>query len=129
MAGIARLTTVVLDCPDPQKLADFYARLTGWKQQDADEDWVTLGDDTGVRLAFQRAPDHQPPSWPDPARPQQFHLDLAVTPDQLAAAEAELLALGAAKPRTQPGGQWRVYTDPAGHPFCLCWDGDPSAEA
>jgi hypothetical protein len=20
------------------------------------------------------------------------------------------------------GANWRVYTDPAGKPFCLCWD-------
>lgn len=50
--------------------------------------------------------------------PQQLHLDFAV--DDLDEAEARLLKLGAAKPDFQPGGgQWRVLTDPAGHPFCL----------
>jgi hypothetical protein len=30
-----------------------------------------------------------------------------------------MLELGAAKPEFQPGGdRWRVFTDPAGHPFC-----------
>ena len=36
-----------------------------------------------------------------------------------------VLALGATKTAEQPGvpdGNWRVYLDPAGHPFCLCWD-------
>jgi Glyoxalase-like domain len=36
--------------------------------------------------------------------------------------EREVLALGATKHELQPGGNWRVYVDPVGHPFCLCWD-------
>ncbi|MGW4825902.1 VOC family protein, partial [Streptomyces sp. NPDC004227] len=60
----------------------------------------------------------QAPHWPDQTVPQQFHLDFEV--DDLDEAEALLLALGAAKPEYQPGGdRWRVLTDPAGHPFCL----------
>ncbi|UAL71172.1 hypothetical protein K7396_00775 [Streptomyces angustmyceticus] len=50
--------------------------------------------------------------------PQQAHLDFAV--DDLDEAEALLLGLGAVKPEHQPGGdRWRVFLDPAGHPFCL----------
>jgi hypothetical protein len=37
-----------------------------------------------------------------------------------------VLALGATKHAVQPGEAagdlFRVYLDPAGHPFCLCWD-------
>jgi hypothetical protein len=67
-------------------------------------------------LAFQLAPGYRPPAWPDPASPQQMHLDVRV--DDLDQAEAAVLALGA---RTLPGGgdTFRVFTDPAGHPFCL----------
>ncbi len=123
MTGIARLSTIVLDCPDPQILAEFYRELTGWQQLDSDdEDWVDLSDGGGVRLAFQRAPDHQPPTWPQPDHPQQFHLDLAIDESEVASAEQRVLALGAGQPETQPGGRWKVFTDPAGHPFCLCWD-------
>ena len=74
MAGIARMRTIVLDCPDPKV-------------------------------------------------PQQFHVDLTV--DDVDAAEQAVRALGATKTAEQPGvpdGNWRVYLDPAGHPFCLCWD-------
>jgi Glyoxalase-like domain len=122
MSGIARLSAVVLDCPEPRVLADFYGRLTGWKEVDDSGDWITLDDGSGVQLAFQRAADFRPPTWPEPARPQQFHLDLHVDRAALDDAEAQVMALGAGKPSTQPGGNWRVYTDPAGHPFCLCWD-------
>lgn len=60
----------------------------------------------GFVLAFQHAADHRPPRWGDPARPQQFHLDLGVEDPDGAAAGA--LAPGAA-----------VLADPAGHPFRL----------
>jgi hypothetical protein len=37
-----------------------------------------------------------------------------------------VLALGATRHDVQPGEPsgdgFRVYLDPAGHPFCLCWD-------
>jgi hypothetical protein len=42
------------------------------------------------------------------------------------AAEPAVLALCARRHEAQPGedddGRFRVYLDPVGHPFCLCWD-------
>ena len=70
------------------------------------------------------------PAWPSQASlassstapiravPQQMHLDVVV--DDLDAAEAAVLALGATKHQHQPGTTFRVFLDPAGHPFCLC---------
>jgi hypothetical protein len=72
---------------------------------------VSAGDRTSG-LAFQRAPGHRPPTWPDPAVPQQIHLDVMV--DDGPAAAAAVLALGAT---ALPGTG--VFADPAGHPFCL----------
>ena len=58
----------------------------------------------------------QEEQWPDPARPQQAHLDIMV--DDLDAGEQRALALGAT--RLNGGGEtFRVFADPAGHPFCL----------
>lgn len=115
------LDVVVLDCPDPSALADFYCRLLGWEVAYADEDWVTIkGPTGGVALGFQRAPDYQPPTWPTGPRPQMLHLDFDV-PD-LEAAHAHAVAVGA-KPTglpESPSASFWVYTDPDGHPFCLC---------
>jgi hypothetical protein len=36
-------------------------------------------------------------------------------------AEAAVLKLGATS-LSSGEGNWRVYADPAGKPFCLCWD-------
>ena len=52
--------------------------------------------------------------------PQQMHLDASSTTSS--AAEAALLELGATKHEHQPGTTFRVFLDPAGHPFCLCLD-------
>lgn len=116
---IARVYSVVLDCPDPSALADFYTRVTGLPRTTDRDDWVTIGDSSGYRLAFQRAKDYIAPDWPDPNRPQQFHLDLLV--DDVDEAESKVLELGA---RRLPGegDDFRVYADPAGHPFCFVWE-------
>ncbi|WP_067181262.1 VOC family protein [Microtetraspora niveoalba] len=121
---IAELQCVVLDCPDPLRLAGFYRSLLGGTVDKQDrrwalgDDWSTLHTPSGLVLAFQRVHDYWPPRWPDPSRPQQFHLDFGV-PD-LDQAQAQVLAWGAAVLDEGPDGRgWRIYADPAGHPFCL----------
>jgi catechol 2,3-dioxygenase-like lactoylglutathione lyase family enzyme len=120
---LARIRSVVLDCPDPKALAEFYRGVLGGQVTSVEDDWVVLRVD-GLRLAFQLAEDFAAPTWPHGERPQQFHLD--VTVDDVDAVEPQVLALGATKHEVQPGeatGEFfRVYLDPAGHPFCLCWD-------
>lgn len=49
-----------------------------------------------------------------------MHLDVIV--DDLDNAEADVLGLGATRHESQPGTSFRVFLDPAGHPFCLCVD-------
>lgn len=122
MPGIAKMRAVVLDCPEPRALAEFYRELVGGDITYADEEWVSLRDGDTVLLSFQLSPDYQPPTWPEPDRPQQFHLDVTVEEAQLDAAEQKVLALGARKHKLQPGGNWRVWVDPVGHLFCFCWD-------
>lgn len=119
---VARYSLVALDCPDPARLADFYAQLLGGEVTHDDEDWYKLHLPDGPRIAFQRAPGFRPPNWPRADdNSQQAHLDLDV--DDMEEAEAQVLALGAtALDADDNGGKrgFRVYADPAGHPFCLC---------
>lgn len=124
MTAITSFVTTVLDCREPAVLAEFYSELTGASIVRAEDDWYQLaGQPGGWALAFQLAPDHTPPQWPDAEHPQQFHLDLDVA--DLDAAEARVLAIGARKHELQPGTAFRVFLDPAGHPFCLCLASDP----
>ena len=114
---IGRWHGLVIDCPDPRSLAAFYQELLGMQRVQDDGHWVVIGDAPDrPGLAFQIAPDLQPPLWPDPDRPQQMHLDVAVS--DIDRAEKQVLALGGR--RLSGGGPgFRVYSDPAGHPFCL----------
>ncbi|MFE5855143.1 MULTISPECIES: VOC family protein [unclassified Streptomyces] len=118
---IATLRAVVLDCPDPIALAHFYQQVLGGEVTPDGYDWVDLVSPSGTTLAFQLAPGHTPPVWPSVQGAQQFHLDFTVT--DLDAAEREVLALGAkVLEMDEERRSWRVYADPAGHPFCLCID-------
>lgn len=111
----AELVGVTLDCEDPQRLAGFYEGLCLLERTLDTGDLVVIGSGP-VRLGFQRVPEHRPPGWPGPGK--QLHIDFAVA--DLDAAERQVLSHGGTKPEFQPGGdRWRVYLDPAGHPFCL----------
>ena len=125
------LDLVVLDCPDALELGRFYAEVLGWSlEAESDRDWATLEPPGGgvapdrpdgrTTLAFQRIDDWTPPTWPGGTHPQQFHLDFAVP--VIADAEPAVLAAGATVHEHQPSddGGFKVYLDPAGHPFCLC---------
>jgi catechol 2,3-dioxygenase-like lactoylglutathione lyase family enzyme len=110
---IGRLHHVIVDCPDPLALATFYSRLLGTPISYADDDFVVVSaSDRTSGLAFQRSPDQRPATWPDPAVPQQIHLDVMV--EDVPGSSAAVLALGA----TKLAGDG-VFADPAGHPFCL----------
>ncbi len=112
---IGRLHHLVIDAPDPQALAAFYANLLGQPVSYSSDDFVVVSADShSSGLAFQRAVDFQAPRWPDPAHPQQMHLDVMV--DNVETAHGRVLALGASR-LGGPGSH--VYADPAGHPFCL----------
>ena len=124
---IGNLQCVVLDCADVALLARFYQSMLGGQVNRPDprwslgDSWATLHTEGGLVLAFQRVSDYRPPRWPDAARPQQFHLDLGV--GDLDEAQQEALGAGATLLDVGDGRRsWRVFADPAGHPFCLVRD-------
>ena len=113
------LMGVMLDCPDAKELSAFYAELLG-KPVTYEADGVAMiGDDGAQPVMFQQVESYTAPRWGDPSRPQQIHLD--VTVDDVEAAERAALAIGATR-LPGDGVNWRVFADPAGKPFCLCWD-------
>jgi predicted enzyme related to lactoylglutathione lyase len=114
-----KLTAITLDCAEPRMLAAFYQQATGLElAPNSDDTFAGVTSEDGLFIGFQRVAEYQAPRWPDQSAPQQLHLDFAV--DDLDEAEALVLKLGATKPEFQPGAdRWRVFTDPAGHPFCL----------
>lgn len=116
--AIARYPVVVLDCPDPKALAEFYGALLDWEVKEGDQGWWSVRAEYGHSLDFQQVDEFVAPRWPGQETPQQMHIDVEV--DDLDVAEAAVLELGATKHEHQPGTTFRVFLDPAGHPFCLC---------
>ena len=117
-----RVGRVVYDCFSPRALAAFYEELLGMRtrKQDSERRVVIARDDGRLpMLAFQHA-QVPAPRWPDPAYPQQLHLDLHF--DDSTAAQELALRLGAIRLPPQ-GGSCPVFADPAAHPFCLCAPG------
>ena len=115
--AIASHPSFVLDCPDPEALAGFYGALLGWEVT-ASAEWGEIRGGPDQCICFQPVEDYTPPAWPGQGVPQQVHLDVMV--GDLDAGEAAVLEFGATKPDHQPGTTFRVFLDPAGHPFCLC---------
>jgi catechol 2,3-dioxygenase-like lactoylglutathione lyase family enzyme len=136
-AAMPLLRQTVLDTTHPRRAAEFWRELLGWSYRPGDqppaagqpdphgEDWLVLRDPAGGRgLAFQGVDQLPRSTWPDPAVPQQLHLDLTV-PD-IATLDAEhkrALGIGATvlddSRQRDPEEPLRVYADPDGHPFCI----------
>jgi Glyoxalase-like domain len=122
--AIGWIREIVLDCADPWGLAWFWSGLLGGTPVQWYPGWVTLEPPpNGQRLSFQSAGTGEPAGSPAAAR---AHFDILVR--DLHAAHERVIAAGASfagehvSPRAGPEGEpvrWRVYRDPAGHPFCL----------
>ncbi|NJC22612.1 putative enzyme related to lactoylglutathione lyase [Arthrobacter pigmenti] len=112
----------VFDAADMDAESAFWAGLLDGTVE-ADDDWHSIWINGEKRYAVQLAPDHVAPEWPA-GTPQQLHVDLHV--DDFQAAHEKAMSLGArllqpAENLSAPEG-FQVYADPAGHPFCLCWE-------
>ena len=119
-----KLYSAVIDCADPDALAAFYAQLMDWLVVFSSEEYVVVGAPGMPQggypgLTFQRDPDYTPPVWPAGPGDQQTmqHLDFAV--NDLPAAVARAISLGARVADEQFTQDWTVMLDPEGHPFCL----------
>ena len=91
---VGQLMNIVVDCPDADISALFWAAVLGWERVQEDADWVDIADasDGRRRLVFQQIAD------------QRVRALGAVPLGERVVLEDEI---------------YRVYADPAGHPFCL----------
>jgi catechol 2,3-dioxygenase-like lactoylglutathione lyase family enzyme len=114
-----------IEAPDPAALASFYAELLGWSIVHQEPGTAIVGAPEGrIYAVFQQATDYERPVWPpEPGRQRpMMHFDFQVADLEVGVAEA--VALGATLATHQPQDRVRVLHDPAGHPFCLCLDGE-----
>ena len=116
MSSGIRFSSVTLACPHPAALASFYADITGGEVTFVHRDeWASVRCD-GARLEFMGVADYVPPRWPEDSA--LVHVDFFV--DDLAAAAEGVRRAGAKQYDHQPNAAYcLVFSDPAGHPFCL----------
>ncbi|MFI5042174.1 MAG: VOC family protein [Acidimicrobiales bacterium] len=113
------MTTIglVLDCADPEGLADFWAAALGYQRIGAAGQYVLLlpSEPGTPKLLLQRVPEPK-------VVKNRMHLDIE-TPD-IDAEASRLAALGARRlageAHTQHGTRWHLMADPEGNEFCVC---------
>jgi predicted enzyme related to lactoylglutathione lyase len=108
------LSTIVFDCSDPERLAQFWGGLLGVGVAYRDPTWVALErTPQGGRIAFQPVPETK-------AVKNRVHVDLLV--DDLPASTATATASGATtvgEAVVEHNGSYQVLHDPEGNEFCL----------
>jgi catechol 2,3-dioxygenase-like lactoylglutathione lyase family enzyme len=115
-----RITTVVVDCADPGRLAEFWCAVLGYEVVDRMGEDIEIGPpgqpEKGAvpTVLFERVAD------PTPGK-NRLHLDLNATDRDQAAELQRLLDLGARPADVGQTGEesWRVLADPEGNVFCL----------
>ncbi|MFF8731722.1 VOC family protein [Streptomyces sp. NPDC015171] len=118
--ALVKAGVVVLDCAEPEKLAEFYIGFLEGEQSSASANLVEIQGADGVRLAFRRDVNATPPSWPRPENSLQAHLEFLV--EDLDEAERRVVGLGGRPIETRDAAgpyEERGYADPAGHSFTL----------
>ena len=114
---------LVLDCRDPEGLAEFWSEALGYTTLGGAGNYVLLvdGDGQGPKLLLQRVAEAK-------AAKNRMHLDVE-TPEVDAEVE-RLEKLGASRSSEsmrEHGSRWVVMADPEGNEFCVC-DGGAGAQ-
>ncbi|MFH0241011.1 VOC family protein [Streptomyces sp. HK10] len=120
---VHKTSVLVLDCAEPEALAEFYANLLGAEvRRGVDPDFIEVTGAEGIRLAARRDHGFPPPSRPRPDDSLQARLHILVPQDAMDEAEREAVGHGARPVDTKDNGgprDVRLYSDPAGHTFTL----------
>jgi hypothetical protein len=117
---VGKLTQLVLECDDAELLARFWQEVLELPEADGDADWRTLRWEPVGRFSFHRVADYRAPAWPGERGEHHAHFDLLVDDLSTACVAVEQAGATALTDVMDPGPRaWRIYADPAGHPFCL----------
>jgi predicted enzyme related to lactoylglutathione lyase len=108
---------MVLDCTDPEALAEFWAPALGYLNLGTAGSYVALFPDgrPGPKLLLQRVAE------PKTVK-NRMHFDIEVS--DIEAEAARLIDLGATRvsdtPYNEHGSAWILMADPEGNEFCVC---------
>jgi predicted enzyme related to lactoylglutathione lyase len=106
---------LVIDCKDPEGLADFWAAALGYRKVGFLEPYFLLRskNQSHPPLILQRVPEEKQVK-------NRMHLDIRT--DDVDGVAARLEGLGAKRlaERTEHGARWITMNDPEGNEFCVC---------
>jgi catechol 2,3-dioxygenase-like lactoylglutathione lyase family enzyme len=114
----ARLTEIVVDCANPERLAEFWCEVLGWEVVDREGDGsVEIGGPAGgPTLLLEPVPDRKQGK-------NRIHLDVNPTDRDQAAEVERIIGLGATHvdigQHDDPDANWVVLADPEGNEFCV----------
>lgn len=117
-----RISELVIDCRDPQRLAQFWCEVLGYSVLDVEDGAIEIGPPEGfggVQPTLILSPSTDPKTGKLP-----LHIDVSPTDRDQAAELDRLLALGARPADVGQTGneRWHVLADPEGNEFCLLRD-------
>lgn len=114
----SRLTELVLDAHDPERLASFWCEVLGWSVVDRYEGQVEIGPS---EASTSRCPSVVfVPTSDDKVQKLRLHLDVRPADGDHAAELQRLLDAGAVRADVGQGDvPWAVLADPEGNEFCL----------
>jgi catechol-2,3-dioxygenase len=109
----SRVGDIVIDCADPERLAQFWCGVLGYQIFDRDGTGVAVrGSSASPNILFIRVPEPK-------AVKNRMHFDIC--PINLSQEEelARLIGLSARQSAIVSSGSWVVLEDPEGNEFCL----------
>jgi catechol-2,3-dioxygenase len=109
----SRVGDIVVDCADPERLAEFWCGVLGYQIFDRDETGVAVrGSTASPAILYIRVPEPK-------AVKNRMHFDICPTDRSQDEELARLIELGARRSGIVGSGSWVVLEDPEGNEFCL----------
>jgi catechol 2,3-dioxygenase-like lactoylglutathione lyase family enzyme len=109
----SRVGDIVIDCADPERLAEFWCGVLGYRISDRDDTGVAIrGAAVSPDILFIRVPERK-------GSKNRLHFDVCPTDRSQDEELARLIELGATRSKIVGGGSWVVLEDPEGNEFCL----------
>jgi catechol 2,3-dioxygenase-like lactoylglutathione lyase family enzyme len=114
-----RISELVIDCRDPQRLAEFWCAVLGYTVLDVEDGAIEIGPPDGfggLQPTLILSPTTDPRTGKLP-----LHIDVSPTDRDQDAELDRLLALGARPVDIGQTGEesWHCLADPEGNEFCL----------
>jgi hypothetical protein len=109
----SRVGDIVIDCADPERLAEFWCAVLGYRIFDRDDTGVAIrGATASPDILFIRVSERK-------GAKNRLHFDVCPTDRDQEEELARLIDLGARRSRIVGSGPWVVLEDPEGNEFCL----------